>query len=146
MRARAILRKELPNLELTVHAATNWDTDPDSLAACKADIAQGDIIFATMLFIEDHINAVLPDLEARREHCDAMVACMAAGEVVRLTRMGRFKMGGQESTAAEVHEEPARQQEDRLQRRREPNAHAAPPAEGSEASFPARRRICAPTS
>ena len=41
----------------------------------------GDIVIATMLFMEDHIRAVLPALQARRDHCDAMVCCMSAGEV-----------------------------------------------------------------
>ena len=31
---------------------------------------------------------------ARRDHCDAMVCAMSAAEIVRLTRMGRFKMDG----------------------------------------------------
>ena len=57
-----------------------------------ADIARGDIVIATMLFLEDHIRAVLPALTARREQCDAMVCCLSAGEVVRLTRIGRFDM------------------------------------------------------
>ena len=29
------------------------------MARCKTDIAQGDIIIASMLFMEDHIQAVL---------------------------------------------------------------------------------------
>ena len=49
-----------------------------------------------MLFMEDHIQAVLPALEARRPACDAMVGCMSAGEVVRLTRLGRLSMDGAE--------------------------------------------------
>ena len=42
------------------------------------------IILATMLFMEDHIQAVLPALQARRDQCDAMIGCMSAGEVIRL--------------------------------------------------------------
>ena len=92
-RALGRLRADLPGLTLSVHAASEWSGDPASLARCHADIAQGDIIIVTMLFMEDHIRAVLPQLEARREGCDAMVACMSAPEVVRLTRMGRLRMG-----------------------------------------------------
>jgi magnesium chelatase subunit H len=69
--------------------------DTEALARCHADIARGDIVIATMLFLEDHIRAVLPALEARRNTCDAMVCCLSAGEVVRLTRIGRFDMSGQ---------------------------------------------------
>jgi magnesium chelatase subunit H len=49
-----------------------------ALERCLDDIAKGDIIVVTMLFMEDHIKAVLPALQARREHCDAMVGCMSA--------------------------------------------------------------------
>jgi magnesium chelatase subunit H len=67
-------------------------TTPAALARCKADIARGDIVIATMLFMEDHFLPVLPGLQARREHCDAMVCAMSAGEVMKLTRMGKFDM------------------------------------------------------
>ena len=58
-----------------------------------------DIVIATMLFLDDHIRAVLPALTARRDKCDAMVCCMSAGEVVRLTRLGRFDMSKEASGA-----------------------------------------------
>jgi magnesium chelatase subunit H len=90
-RARQRLRKELPGLTLSFHAAADW-SDPQALAACKEDIAHGDIIFANMLFMEDHVQAVLPDLAARRESCDAMIACISSGEIIKLTRIGRFDM------------------------------------------------------
>ena len=91
-RAETSLRRELPGLELVMHAADEWGSDPEALAACKADIATGDIVIAAMLFLEDHIQAVLPALTARRDSCDAMLCCMSAGEVMRLTRLGRFNM------------------------------------------------------
>ena len=47
-----------------------------------------------MLFMEDHFQPVLPALEARRDQCDAMVCAMSAGEVMKLTRIGRFSMDG----------------------------------------------------
>ena len=96
-RARPVLRQEMPGLNLTLHAAAEWDDDPRLLEECKADIAQGDIVIASMLFMDDHIKAVLPALQARRDHCDAMVGCMSAGEVMRLTRMGKFTMDGSQS-------------------------------------------------
>jgi magnesium chelatase subunit H len=92
-RAQHLLLREMPGLRLSLHAAAEWADDPSALDRCKADIAQGDIIVVTMLFMEDHIQAVLPALRARREHCDAMIACMSEGEVVKLTRLGRFDMG-----------------------------------------------------
>lgn len=97
MVAQKQLQKDLPGLQLNAHAATDWANNPLALEKCLQDIAEGDIIFATMLFVEDHINPVLPALKARREACDAMVACMSATEIVGLTKIGRFKMGGKES-------------------------------------------------
>lgn len=95
MGARAALRRELPGLELAVHAADEWGADPAALAACIADIGRADIVIATMLFLDDHIRAVLPALAARRDACDAMLCMMSAGEVMRLTRIGRFTMSGE---------------------------------------------------
>ena len=91
--AREALASELPGLDLRLHAAADF-SDPRAAEACRKDIAAGDIVFANMLFIEEHIKAVLPALEARRDHCDAMVCAMSAGEVMRQTRMGDFKMDG----------------------------------------------------
>ncbi|HEY8565929.1 MAG TPA: magnesium chelatase subunit H [Beijerinckiaceae bacterium] len=95
-RARVALSAEMPGLHLALHAAADWDGDPNALARCRADIASGDIIMATMLFMEDHIRAVLPDLQARREGCDAMIGCLAASEVARLTRLNKFRLDGAE--------------------------------------------------
>ncbi|RTL66326.1 MAG: DUF3479 domain-containing protein, partial [Hyphomicrobiales bacterium] len=83
-RAEADLRRELDGLSLTIHAADEWGNDPALLARCHADIATADIIIVTMLFLEDHIQAVLPHLLARRETCDAIVCCLSAAEIVRL--------------------------------------------------------------
>ncbi len=91
-RARAALRKTLPNLDLAFHAAADWPRDPARLEACRRDIAGADFIVASMLFIEEHIEAVLPDLQARRETCDAIAGCLSAADVVKLTRLGRFSM------------------------------------------------------
>jgi magnesium chelatase subunit H len=80
------------NIHLSLHAAADWDRDPEHLAACKQAIAEADIVIVTMIFIDDQVRAILPDLEARRENCDAMVCLMSAGEIVRLTRMGAYRM------------------------------------------------------
>ena len=93
-RARRSLARALPGLTLAIHPAAEWGDDPGALERCKTDIAQGDIVIATMLFMEEHFQPVLPALQARRAHCDAMVCAMSAGEVTRLTRMGHFDMSG----------------------------------------------------
>jgi magnesium chelatase subunit H len=99
--ARAALRlaKDYPALSLTIHAADEWGSDPTALQRCCADIARGDIVVATMLFMEDHFLPVLRALQERREHCDAMICAMCAAEVVRLTRLGRFSMDGSQTGA-----------------------------------------------
>lgn len=93
-RARIGLKRDMPGLKLILHAASEWSADPKLLEKCRADIATGDIIICGMLFMEDHFLPIMPDLEARREHCDALVCALSAKEVVRLTRIGRFKMDG----------------------------------------------------
>lgn len=91
-RALVQLRREIPGLDLRLHAAAEWGDNPDALARCRADIETANFVIATMLFMEDHIQAVLPWLQARRETCDAMVGGMSAGDVIRLTRLGQFRM------------------------------------------------------
>jgi magnesium chelatase subunit H len=98
-RAESKLKREIPGLELVIHAADEWGNDAEALAACRADIAQGDIVVATMLFLDDHIRAVQPALAARRENCDAMLCCMSAGEITKLTRLGRFDMAAEPTGA-----------------------------------------------
>jgi magnesium chelatase subunit H len=92
LRANAVLQRRVPGLTLGVHAASVFSNDARALQACHDDIAQADIVIVTMLFMEDHFLPVLPALRARRDHCDAMVCAMSAAEVMRLTRMGRFRM------------------------------------------------------
>ncbi len=98
-RAETTLRRDIPGLELCLHAADEWGGDAAALAACHADIARGDIVVATMLFLEDHIEAVRPALEARRLECDAMLCCMSGPQITKLTRLGRFDMA-HEATGA----------------------------------------------
>ena len=93
-RAQKLLNQSLPGVILSVHAASEWAGDASTLTRCIADIEQGDIIIASMLFMEDHFLPVMPALTARRERCDAMVCIMSAGEVMKLTRIGRFTMDG----------------------------------------------------
>ena len=92
LRAERALRREVPNLTLVVHAADEWGSDADALARCHADIATGDLVVATMLFLDDHVRAVQPQLAARRDACDAMLCCMSAPDITRLTRIGKFDM------------------------------------------------------
>lgn len=96
-RARSHLKRELPGLTLTTHCATDFTENESALARCREDIARADIVVATMLFMEDHIQAVLEPLRARAKSCDAFVGCLAAPEITRLTRMGRLDMSQPQS-------------------------------------------------
>ena len=92
-RATEALALEPANVEISLHAASEFASNPDSLDRCIADIGRGDIILVTMLFMDDHVKYVLPALMARRDQCDAMICCMSAGEIIKLSRMGRLDMG-----------------------------------------------------
>ncbi|MEE4276910.1 MAG: magnesium chelatase subunit H [Halieaceae bacterium] len=94
-RAAERLAADAPGLRVSVHAAADWNGEGEALERCRADIASGDIIVVTMIFLEDQITAILPALQARRDHCDAMICCMSGAEIVKLTRMGRFTMDGE---------------------------------------------------
>ncbi|EJW12790.1 Protoporphyrin IX Mg-chelatase subunit H [Rhodovulum sp. PH10] len=94
-RARTMLKGELPGLELVIHSADEFAADKAKLERCVADIAAGDIVVVSMLFMDDHIRPVLPALQARRDACDAMVCILSAGEVVKLTHMHKFSMSGE---------------------------------------------------
>jgi magnesium chelatase subunit H len=98
--AEAQVRREVPGLTLALHTADDWGSDAEALQACKDDISRADIVVASMLFLDEHIRAVLPALTARRDHCDAMVCVMSAGEVVKLTRAGKFDMSAPASGVA----------------------------------------------
>jgi magnesium chelatase subunit H len=96
-RAEKRLARELPGLRFSVHAASEWGEDGAALERCRQDIASADLVIVTMLFMEDHFLPVLPALTARRAACDAMVCAMSAGEVMKLTRIGKFDMSGKTS-------------------------------------------------
>lgn len=93
------LRKDIPGLQVQFHAVARFNSDNDALTRCKQDIAQADIILTTMLFMEEHFKPVLASLEARKESCDALISCLSAGEAIRLTKMGGFRMSGSQGGA-----------------------------------------------
>jgi magnesium chelatase subunit H len=66
-------------ISLTLHAAADWDREAGALDRAKTAVMKADIVIATMLFLDDHIRAILPTLVERREACDAMVCLMSAG-------------------------------------------------------------------
>jgi len=95
-RARQILKRDLPGLTLDLHSVSEWGNDPEALERARTDIEKADIIVASMLFMEDHIQAVLPSFKKRAESCDAIVGGMSSGEIIGLTRLGQFRMNARE--------------------------------------------------
>jgi magnesium chelatase subunit H len=93
MKARESLQRLIPQLAFSIHSASEYAADEHKLARVKNDIAQADIVLVTMLFLEDHFQPIMADLQARRDQCKAMVCIMSAAEVVKLTHMGRLDMG-----------------------------------------------------
>jgi len=91
-RALKVLKREMPGLSVVLHAATEFSGDEAALARCRADIASGDIVLCAMLFLESHFTEILPDLRARQANCDAMVSILSDTAVMKLTRIGRFRM------------------------------------------------------
>lgn len=87
-RVNAALAKDFPGLKVSVHAAGEWSENPGALEAARAAVAEGDIIVVNLLFLDEHIQAILPDLQARRDACDAMVCVIADQMLVNLTKMG----------------------------------------------------------
>jgi magnesium chelatase subunit H len=86
------LSPDFPGLEVQVFAAAEWAESPEELTRARAAVADGDIIIANLLFLEEHIKAILPAMQARRDDCDVMLGVIADSEIVKLTRMGDLDM------------------------------------------------------
>jgi magnesium chelatase subunit H len=97
-RVRQTLAREFPGFTLSLHAVSDWSANPAALEDCKAEIAKANVIVANMLFIEEHVQAIMPALKARQDSCDAMAVFMSAGEAIKLTKLGRFRMDKPQST------------------------------------------------
>ncbi|MEO1160088.1 MAG: DUF3479 domain-containing protein, partial [Pseudomonadota bacterium] len=96
-RAGQMLRKELPQLKVSLHALSEWGNDADAPERCRQDVECADIIITTMMFMDEHIRQVQPWIEARRDECDAVMCGMSGGEIMRLTRLGQFAMDAKSS-------------------------------------------------
>ncbi|MEM9745005.1 MAG: magnesium chelatase subunit H [Pseudomonadota bacterium] len=90
-RAAHTLLRDL-GVALSYHAAAQWGACERQLTECREAIAEADLIFVSMLFVDDHIREIRPALEARRSQCDAIVCVLSAPEVCQLTRIGSLDM------------------------------------------------------
>ncbi|MDP5086668.1 MAG: magnesium chelatase subunit H [Yoonia sp.] len=91
-RCRDRLVADFPGLEISIHAAAEWGENPAALADAKQSIAHANIVVTNLLFLEEHTNAIMPDLLARRDGCDAMINVIADSSIVKLTKMGDLDM------------------------------------------------------
>lgn len=82
------LARDFPGLTITLHAAAEWAENPAALARCKDSLKTADIIIANLIFIEEHITAILPALTEARARVDALIGVIADASIVKLTKMG----------------------------------------------------------
>jgi magnesium chelatase subunit H len=85
-------------VDLRVHVAADWGTDPEALDACRRDLETAELVLVSQLFLEEHATAVRDVLEENRDRYRALVCILSEGELVHLTRMGKLDMssGGDE--------------------------------------------------
>ena len=93
------LAKDFPGLNVSIHASAEWAENPASLQRCKDALKTADLVIANLIFIEEHINAILPDLIEARPRVDAFLGLIADPSIVKLTRMGDLDMGKPASAA-----------------------------------------------
>ena len=86
------MKKGWPGLNVKIHAAAEWEKNPAALQDALDDIATANIVVNCVLFLEDHVSAILPALKARRDALDALVGVVSDQEITQLTRMGDLDM------------------------------------------------------
>lgn len=98
-RASCRLGVEFSGLDVAVHAASDWAENPQNFATTIEAIESADIIITNLLFLEDHVQPLLPFLNARRDTCDAMIGVICDAALVKLTKMGGLDMSAPQSNA-----------------------------------------------
>ncbi|WP_371055559.1 magnesium chelatase subunit H [Rhodosalinus sp. K401] len=91
------LSHEFPGLSVSLHAAAEWGETPGAFERAVEAVESADIVIANLLFLEEHVKPILPHLQARRDHCDAMAGVIADAQIVKLTRMGTLDMAAPDS-------------------------------------------------
>ncbi len=96
------LQQDFPGISVEIHAAAEWGSNPAALAECRAALRDADIVVANLLFLEEHVAPILPDLTAARARCDAFVGLVADSQIVKLTKMGDLDMAKPASAAMQM--------------------------------------------
>ena len=91
-RALMNMLPDFNGLQIDIFAAAEWDEDPGAFAAVREAIAQADIIVINLLFLEHHVKRLLPEIQLRRNFCDAIVGMISDAELVKQTKMGALDM------------------------------------------------------
>jgi len=93
---------DFPGLSIEIFAAAEWGEQPHKLHAAIQAIETADIVIANLLFLEDHVKPILPAMEKRRDHCDAMIGVICDAALVKLTKMGALDMNSPQSGALKL--------------------------------------------
>lgn len=91
-RARTLLARDLPQLDLRLHIAADWAGDPAAAERCRADLRAAHQVAVTQVFQDDMAREILPTLEACRSQYDSILCALCTPDLVRLTTLGRFSM------------------------------------------------------
>ena len=91
-RASAKLVRDFPGLSVSIHASAEWSEHPELLDQAKQDVDQADLIISGLLFLDEHVQGILPNITARRAAADAVVGMISDETIVKSTRMGDLDM------------------------------------------------------
>lgn len=86
------LARDFPGIRVSVLAAAEWAENQPALDQARTTIQSADLLIVNLLFLEEHIAAILPDLSAARDRVDAFVGMISDPQIVRLTKMGDLDM------------------------------------------------------
>jgi magnesium chelatase subunit H len=75
--------------------------DPERYEEFKRDVAEADIFFASMIFMEDYANKIVDAVKPHMDHIKSSVIFPSMPQVMRLSKVGAFSMGamGQSKSA-----------------------------------------------
>ncbi len=75
--------------------------NPEVYESFKQDLAQANVFFASLIFIEDLANKIVEAVEPQRSHLDVCLVFPSMPQVMRLNKLGSFSMAnlGQSKSA-----------------------------------------------
>jgi magnesium chelatase subunit H len=91
-RANERLGREGIDLDLRIHVAADWDA-PSERERMDQDLEESPLVLVSQLFLQDHVDAVTPLLDAHADRHAARVCLMCHGDLTNRTLMGRFEPG-----------------------------------------------------